>query len=221
MAKKDLILVGGGGHCKSCIDVIEAEGTFNIAGIVDVEGKLREKVLDYEIIATDNDLESLATQYQYFLITIGSIKDPCKRIEKFKYLKQFGATFPVIISPLAYVAKSACVGEGTIVMHKVLVNSDACIGMNCIINSSALIEHDVKVGDHCHISTGSIINGKCHIGNRVFVGSNSVVIDCVNIGDDAVIGAGSVVSQSISEAGIYVGNPASSVSKDSQEIKRA
>ena len=150
----------------------------------------------------------MATQYQYFLITIGSIKDPCKRVERYEYLKQLGATFPVIISPLAHVAESAYVDEGTIVMHKVLVNSDACVGMNCIINSSALIEHDVKVGDHCHISTGSIINGKCHIGNRVFVGSNSVVIDCVNIGDDAVIGAGSVVMKSISEAGIYVGNPA-------------
>ncbi|MBO1224041.1 MAG: acetyltransferase [Candidatus Scalindua sediminis] len=208
MAKKDLILVGGGGHCKSCIDVIEAEGTFNIAGIVDVEGKLREKVLDYEIIATDNDLESLATQYQYFLITIGSIKDPRKRIDKFDYLKQLGVTFPVIVSPLAYVAKSACVGEGTIVMHKVLINSDACVRMNCIINTLALIEHDSTVGDHCHISTGSIINGKCNIGNRVFVGSDSVVIDCVNIGDDAVIGAGSVVLKSLSEAGLYVGSPA-------------
>ncbi len=216
MAKKDLILVGGGGHCKSCIYVIEAEGAFNIAGIVDVEGKLREKVLDYEIIATDNDLESLATQYQYFLITIGSIKDSRKRIDKFDYLKQLGATFPVIVSQLAHVSKSACVGEGTIVMHKALINADSRVGKNCIINTSALIEHDSTVGDHCHISTGCIINGKCHIGNRVFVGSNSVVIDCVNIGDDVIIGAGSVVSQSISEAGIYVGNPARRVNKDNK-----
>ncbi len=221
MAKKDLILVGGGGHCKSCIDVIESEGSFNIAGIVDIEDKLHQRILDYEVIASDKDLTNLVSKYKDFLITIGSIKDPCKRIEKYEYLKQLGATFPVIVSPLAYVAKSACVGEGTIVMHKVLVNSDACVGMNCIINSSALIEHDVKVGDHCHISTGSIINGKCHIGNRVFVGSNSVVIDYINIGDDAVIGASSVVLKSLSEAGIYAGNPAFRISKDSQEIKRA
>ncbi|MBT5400056.1 acetyltransferase, partial [bacterium] len=31
----DILLIGGGGHCKSVIDVIEQEGRFNIAGIVE------------------------------------------------------------------------------------------------------------------------------------------------------------------------------------------
>ncbi len=29
--------MGGGGHCKSCIDVIEQEGKYKIAGIVDAK----------------------------------------------------------------------------------------------------------------------------------------------------------------------------------------
>ena len=33
--KPEIILLGGGGHCRSCIDVIEQAGDFNIAGIVD------------------------------------------------------------------------------------------------------------------------------------------------------------------------------------------
>ena len=37
--KKNIILIGGGGHCKSCIDVIEAEDKFEIAGIVDNDTK--------------------------------------------------------------------------------------------------------------------------------------------------------------------------------------
>lgn len=216
MIKKDLILIGGGGHCKSCIDVIETEGCFNIAGIIDSEDKLHQKVLSYKVIASDKDLPNLVGSYEYFLITIGSIKDPSKRIEEFEYLKKLGPKFPVIISPLAHVARSACVGEGTIVMHRALVNSAASIGKNCIINTSALIEHDTKTGDHCHISTGSIINGTCNIGNRIFIGSNSVVANNVDICDDVVIGAGSVVTKSISEAGLYVGNPARRVNNDNQ-----
>ena len=36
---QDIVLVGGGGHCKSVIDVIESEVKFNIIGIIDtVEG---------------------------------------------------------------------------------------------------------------------------------------------------------------------------------------
>ena len=32
--KEKIILIGGGGHCKSCIDVIEAQGRFQIMAIV-------------------------------------------------------------------------------------------------------------------------------------------------------------------------------------------
>ena len=36
MHKKSIVLIGGGGHCKACIDVIEVEGKYNIIGIIDV-----------------------------------------------------------------------------------------------------------------------------------------------------------------------------------------
>ena len=32
---KNIILIGGGGHCKSVIDVIEQEKKYKISGIVD------------------------------------------------------------------------------------------------------------------------------------------------------------------------------------------
>ena len=56
---KKNILIGGGGHCKSCIDVIEQEGKYRIAGIVDLPEKLHQKILGYKIIAIDDDLPRL------------------------------------------------------------------------------------------------------------------------------------------------------------------
>jgi len=214
VAKKNLILVGGGGHCKSCIDVIEAEERFKIAGIVDIEDKLRQNVLDYEVIACDKALPKLVKCYKYFLITIGHIKSPCARVNKFEYLKQLGAEFPVVISPLAYVSKRAYIGEGTIIMHKANVNAHVRIGINCIVNTAALIEHDVKVGGHCHISTGSIVNGGCNIGEKVFIGSNSTIVNNINIVEETIIGAGAVVTKSIKEEGIYIGNHARKLNKN-------
>ena len=35
MPKKPLILIGGGGHCKSCIEVIESTDEWEIKGILD------------------------------------------------------------------------------------------------------------------------------------------------------------------------------------------
>ena len=203
MSKEDLILIGGGGHCKSCIDVIETQGKFNIVGIVDKEERVGQEVLGYKVIASDSALPSLARKYKNFFITIGSIKNPQHRVERFEYLKKLGVHFPIIISPLAHVSKSAVLEEGTIVMSLAMVNADAKIGKNCIINTAAVIEHESIIGDHCHISAGTVINGTCRIGKGVFVGSATVVGNNVDIADNVIIGAGSFVAKSITQEGIY------------------
>jgi sugar O-acyltransferase (sialic acid O-acetyltransferase NeuD family) len=195
--KQKIILIGGGGHCKSCIDVIEQEGKYQIAGIVDVPEKLHQNILGYEIIATDDDLPRLANEYENFLITLGQIKSPEKRIRIFQTMKELGAKLPVIISPLAYVSKHARIEEGTIVMHHALINAGARIGSNCIINSKALIEHDAVISDHCHIATGAIINGGVNVGRGTFLGSNTVCKEYIEIGENAVIGCGVIIIKNV------------------------
>lgn len=204
--KEAIVLIGGGGHCKACIDVIESGKEFSIAGIVDVKGKRGAKVLGYEVFAEDEDIPFLMKKYKNFLITVGQVRFAGKRRSLFNSLKIQGACFPVVISPYALVSRHAELGEGTIVMHGAKINAGARVGKNCIINTSAVIEHDSIIGDHCHISTGSIVNAECDIGEGVLIGSNSVLITAMKITANTVIGAGSVVIRSILEPGIYAGN---------------
>ncbi len=185
--KEKIILIGGGGHCHSCIDVIETENRFEIAGIVDSYKEQGSKVLDYEVIGGDKDLPSLITKYKNALICVGQIKSAEIRIKIFEQLKNLGAQLPVIVSPRAYVSSYAKIGEGTIVMHDVLVNANARIGVNCILNTKSLYEHDVIVGDHCHVSTAAVINGGSVVGNRCFVGSNTVLKQGISVADDSVV----------------------------------
>ena len=110
--KEKIILVGGGGHCKACIDVIEEDNKYQIAGIVDVKEKIHQKVLNYEVIGSDEDFERLVKEYKYFLITLGHIKSAEKRITLFDYLVKLGARLPVIASPTAYVSEHALVFAG-------------------------------------------------------------------------------------------------------------
>jgi len=205
--RENILLVGGGGHCKACIDVIEAEARFNIIGIVDKKEKLHQKILGYDAIADDNDLPKFVNEKYNFLITIGQIKNSYKRKEIFMFLKELKAEFPLVVAPSAYVSKHAFVDEGTIVMHHAFINANANIGKNCIVNTRTIIEHDTKIEDHCHISTGSIINGECRIGSGSFIGSNSVIANCIDIAENTIIGAGSVVVKSIDKSGIYAGAP--------------
>lgn len=168
-----IILVGGGGHCRSVIDVIEQQGKYKIDGIVDLKENIGEKILGYPVIACDNQLRELFSSCKNAVITVGHIKTNSLRLKLYGSLKEIGYKLPVITSPLAYVSRHAQIGEGTLIMHHALVNANANIGKNCIINSKALIEHDAQVGDHCHISTASVINGGVVVENNTFVGSNS------------------------------------------------
>jgi sugar O-acyltransferase (sialic acid O-acetyltransferase NeuD family) len=172
--KETIILVGGGGHCKACIDVIEQAGKFQIAGIIDLPEKLHQLVLGHPVIGCDEDLPDLLKTCPNVLITLGQIKSPVQRVALFNSLQQMGAQFPVICSPLGYISPHAQVADGTIVMHHALINAGARVGRNCIINTKALVEHDAIIEDHCHISTGAIVNGGATIGRGSFVGSNSV-----------------------------------------------
>jgi len=195
---QNLILIGGGGHCRSCIDVIEQEGKYQIAGIVDVPEKIHQRILGYEIIGTDEELPLMAKQYSSFLITIGQIRSANKRILLFKRLRELGARFPVIFSPLSYVSKHATVAKGTIVMHHALVNAGAKIGANCIINTKALIEHDAVVEDHCHIATAAIVNGGVKMKSGTFFGSNAVTRGYVVVGEKSFINCGAKVQCDVS-----------------------
>lgn len=189
---KKILLIGAGGHSKSCIDVIEQHGIYQIAGIIDKDLKNGETVLGYPVIGTDQDLLDLRTEYEYALVTVGQIKTPVLKIKLFNRLVELGYKTPAIISPLAYVSSHAKIGKGTIVMHHALINACASIGENCIINSKALIEHDARVGDHCHISTSAIINGGAEVKQGSFFGSNAVSKECVITSNEAFIKAGSL-----------------------------
>ncbi len=206
MDTKNLILIGGGGHCKSVIEVAESAG-FSILGILDTAENVGHKVLHHTIIGTDDEMINYVDK-ALFVITVGQIKDPALRIKLQQKVINCGGQFATIIASTAYVSKHSILGEGTVIMHQAVVNADAKIGVGCIINTFANIEHDAVVGDFCHISTGAMVNGNCTIGKGTFLGSQSVMVNGVNITEGCVIAAGAVVRKDIVIKGVYSGNPA-------------
>lgn len=205
--KRPLILIGGGGHCKSVIEVAESAG-YEIKGILDMPDEVGKDVLPgHKVIGTDDEIPQYVEECD-FVITVGFIKNPALRIKLYNKVKAAGGRLATIIASTAHVSKYAELGEGTVIMHHAFVNAGAKIGDNCIINTFVNIEHDAEVGNQCHISTGTMVNGECKIGENCFIGSQSVCANCIEIASDIIVGAGSVVRKSIRVKGIYAGNPA-------------
>lgn len=192
---KKIILVGGGGHCRSCIDVIEQQNLYQIQGIIDNNLSKKSAILGYKIIGQDDDLVDIVKDIPNAMVTIGQIKDPMPRINLFYKLKSLNYILPTIISPRAYIARSVQLEEGACIMHNTVINSNVVIGKNSIVNTKALIEHDVVIGNFCHVSTSAVVNGASIVKDKVFIGSHATVINNVSVDEGTFISAGKVYKE--------------------------
>ncbi|EMY76249.1 sugar O-acyltransferase, sialic acid O-acetyltransferase NeuD family [Leptospira weilii serovar Ranarum str. ICFT] len=198
MNKKDIILIGAGGHSKACIDVVELEDKFRIIGLIGTLEENGKSIFGYEILGDDSRLSKIRKIVENAMIVVGQIRTSKIRKEIYNTLKSLDYNLPVIQSPLAYLSKHASIGEGTILMHHSIVNSGVKIGVNSIINTKALVEHDCKVGDHCHVATASVLNGGVELGDESFVGSGSIIREGIHIGKECFIGMNSKVLKNLS-----------------------
>ena len=190
--KKNIVLVGGGGHCTSVIDIIENGNEFNILGILDSNSK-ENNLLGYKILGGDNLIPELVNENTYFLISVWQIKSSSIRKNIAKNLTENNAKLATVISCLAYVSKHAQIEEGTVIMNHAVLNAKSKIGKNCIINTKANIEHGVIIGDFCHISTCAVINGDSVVGKGSFIGSNATISNGVSIKENSIISAGKFI----------------------------
>ena len=211
---KSIILVGGGGHCRSVIDTITTSSEYSILGIIDVEKNIGKEVLGIPIIGVDSDL---AKFYQKGIldafITLGNIGSPQKRIELYIKLKEIGYSLPNIIDKSAIVSSSAELEEGVFVGKNAIVSVSANISTCSIINTGAIIEHDCKLGKFVHISPGAVLSGSVLVEKNTHIGSNATIINNVKIGENCMIGAGSVVTKDIKSNFKAYGNPCKVISE--------
>ena len=203
-----VVLLGGGGHCRSLIDVIEQTGIYSILGVLEKEGVSCSNLLGYPLLGSDHDLPAFIEQNCAVVIAIGQIKTSGPREQLYHYAKEAGAEMPTVVSPRAYLSRHARIAAGTTVMHEAIVNCSAEIGENCIINTKALVEHDAKIGNHTHIATGAFVNGGVQIGQRCFIGSGAVIHNDIDIGDGCLIGAGTIVQTNLPDGTVLKGQQA-------------
>ena len=204
-------MVGGGGHCKSVIEAAVSAG-YTIKGILDLPQFMGNKVLDYAVIGSDEEIPLYVNECD-FVVTLGYIKNPLLRDKLHERIEAAGGNLATIVASTAHVSKYATLGAGTVVLHGAMVNAGAAIGKGCIINTLANIEHDAIIAHYCHSSTGAMVNGDCRVGENTFLGSRSVMVNNTSIPSSSVFAAGCLVRKTLTIEGLYAGNPAVLIKK--------
>jgi sugar O-acyltransferase (sialic acid O-acetyltransferase NeuD family) len=205
MFKRRIVVIGTGGHARSCVDVIEATKKFSIVGIVSKEVSHNGYWSRFPYLGADECLTEVVNKVENAFIGIGQIKSSTLRTDLYFKLKEIGFKIPKVISHDALVSPSSSIGEGTIVMNGAKIGGGVIIGENSIINTGAIIEHGAQVGSNCHVSTGAILNGEVVVGDGTFIGSNSAVREGITIGDFAIVGMGSNLRKDLPSRETFIG----------------
>lgn len=119
-----------------------------------------------------------------------------------------GGRFVSLIHPTAIVARSARIGEGTILCPLSLVSADAELGRLCAVNTMTSIGHDVHVGDYSTLSAHIDLTGAVSVARSVMIGSGARILPGVRIGERATVGAGAVVYRNVAQGRSVFAAPA-------------
>jgi sugar O-acyltransferase (sialic acid O-acetyltransferase NeuD family) len=209
---KKILLIGGGGHCKSVLDSLLQTNQYLEIGIIDKKENIEKKILGISFIGCDDDLHKLYQDgYHYAFVTVGSIGDPKIRIKLFKVLEEIGFQIPNIIDMTAIVSDNTNLDKGIFVGKNVVINAGSSIRRGAIINTASIIEHDCIIGENSHIAPGAVLCGQVEVGANTHIGARSVIIQQVKIGSNSIIGMGSVVLKGIEDNILAYGNPCKGV----------
>lgn len=198
-----LIIYGGGGHAKSLIDLIRAEGKFKIAGVVDDALPKGSRVLDVPVLGDGSSLLELRQKGIGMAINaVGGIGSIAPRLKVYERLKSAGYSCPTVIHPRAYLESNAHIGQGGQFFFNAYAGSEVKIGFGCIVNTGAILSHDCVLGDFVNISPGAILAGAVTIKERSLIGMGVTINLNVTVGAGARVGNSAVVKADVPENGI-------------------
>ena len=190
-------LYGAGGHAMVIAELLEVSG-MQIIGFYD-EMTYKKEVFEYPVLKSANEIN--VKNNVHWIVCVGNNKARKTITEKRAFL--YGRA----IHPTAQISKRASIGEGTVIMAGVVVNSSAVIGKHVIVNTNASIDHECILEDYVHVSPGASLAGNVVVGEGTHIGTGASVIPGVRIGKWCTIGAGAAIIKDVPDFATVVGVP--------------
>jgi UDP-perosamine 4-acetyltransferase len=199
--KRDLLVIGGGGHAKVVIDIALCSGDWQIAGVLD-DARRRSGSAFWVVRSSADGSHCGVLEFRSGLRRGHRIESVRERLQS---LRRGGIEGGNLGSPVCDNRAFSRDWPGSVVMAgAVITQRHSRRGDR---EHRALIDHDCVLGDYCHIAPGVSLCGGFG-GSPVARGVGAAVIPGVSIGSDCVIGAGAAVVRSVRSDALAVGVPA-------------
>ena len=134
--------------------------------------------------------------------------DPILRLRLGAHLAAHRAELVSLVHPRAYVASSASIGAGCLVLPLSFVGVNARLAPNVAINVQATVGHDVELGPGCMVQPHAMLAGRVTAGRACLFSAHSFVAAGLSVGENSRLAPGVMVSRSIAADSLAAGNPA-------------
>ncbi len=124
-----------------------------------------------------------------------------------EWLRSQGAKFVTLVHPEAVVARSAILGEGSIVCPGAIVSDASRLGACVLVNYHASLGHDASAGDYAVLSPYATLGGNASIADDVFLGLHASVGPGRSVGARSKVSANSCVLTDTPADSIIYGVP--------------
>lgn len=174
---KNLLILGAGQYGTVVKEIAEAMGCFDKIDFLDdtfgmgaTDGNYHEPS-----IGKLTDLEKYSPDYTYAIVAMGDAQ--LRQLWTNKALENC-YRIPVIVSPMAYVSKSAQLRQGDVIEPLAVVHANAAIGVATYISAGAIVNHNSFISDYCHINCNAVVMSGALVAPCTYVQPCEVVRAC-------------------------------------------
>lgn len=196
-----LLLIGAGGHGRAVLELLRHAGWPEPAGVLD-DDPASAGLPGIPLLGPVAMAEALCRQG--LTAAHVALGHNARRAGLGAWLRELGYALPVLRHPSAVVAGTARLGEGSVLLPRVVLGAAATVGAHVILNTGCIVEHDCVVEEAAHVAPGAVLGGGVRVGAHALVGLGAAVRPGMRIGEGAVVGVGAAVVADVA-AGTRVG----------------
>lgn len=206
---QNIVIVGSSGHARVVIDIVNMEGRYRVAGLIDRFREIGAQTLGYAILGREEDLPRLVAELSLAAVIV-AIGDNFTRSQVVAQIGRLcpGLAFVSAVHPRANVARDVRIGEGTVVMAGATINPCCVIADHCILNSNTSLDHDSTMASFSSLAPGVSTGGNVTIGAFSAICIGATIVAGLRIGEHCVVGAGATVLADIGPYQVAYGTPA-------------
>lgn len=202
---QELLIVGAGGHGREVAWLAEDIGTFDSLGFIDENLTVGSSVGGLKVLGGNSAIRNYP-QAQY-VVAIGDLRSRRLVVEKLTSMYP-ARRFATLVHPSVISAKTASIGEGSMVCAGAILSVNTIIGKHVIVNMKSAVGHEVNVGDFCTLGPASIVCGNVDLSAGVEIAAGAVVRQGLKLGHGSMAAMGSVVMKDVPANAMVLGNPA-------------